>query len=72
MAAPAPLICIEKERLFRAFGEASLEFSRLYSARVAALSSGLEPPDIDELSDAELRKDNAKYAILMHQERHGC
>lgn len=72
MAAPVPLICIEKERLFRAFGEASLEYSRLYSARMAALSSGEEAPPIDDLSDAELRKENAKYAILLHQEQHGC
>ncbi len=72
MAASAPFICIEKERLFRAYGAASLDYSRLSSARVAALANGEEPPSIDELSAAELRKDNAKYAILVHQEGHGC
>jgi len=72
MATPAPVLCIEKERLIRAFAHAALEYNRLTSIRVAALLKGDQPPPQGAIADAETRKENAKYAVLAHQDEHGC
>ena len=72
MAARAVIICIEHQRLMQVYLEAILEYNRLSLARVSALLDGTQPPSLDEVYDAEARKDNAKYAILAHAEDHGC
>jgi hypothetical protein len=72
MATPATVLCIEKERLIRAYTDAALEYNHLNSLRVSALIRGEESPPLDEISEAEMRKENAKYAILMHLDEHGC
>ena len=52
--------------------DAILEYNRLSLARVAALMDGSAAPSLEDVYDAEARKDNAKYAILVHAEEHGC
>ena len=73
MAAPSPVIaCIEKQRLLRDFARAISEQHRIQSAQVAAVLRGEDFPFEDELAAAAARRENAKYAILAHQENHGC
>lgn len=56
----------------RLYLDAILEYNRLSLARIVALMDGSEAPTLDAVFDAEARKDNAKYAILIHAEEHGC
>ncbi len=72
MATPAPIVCKEKERLIRAYTDAALEYNHLNSMRVTAVIKGEATPALDLISEAEVRKENAKYAILVHLEEHGC
>jgi hypothetical protein len=72
MAAPAPILCMEKERLIRAYTDAALEYNHLNSIRIAALIRGEETPPVGQISEAEMRKENSKYAILAHMLDHGC
>jgi hypothetical protein len=72
MASPSLSMCSERERLLRAFAEAMLEYNKWYAARVATLALGEDAPPIDQLTEAETQRDNAKYALLLHQEEHGC
>ena len=73
VAAQEPIIvCIEKRRLLQEFAHAVSEFNRINSAQVAAVMRGEDFPFQMELADALDRKEQAKYAILAHQEQHGC
>jgi hypothetical protein len=68
----APLLCVERERLRIAFVAAVSEFNRIQSAQVAALANGELFPFEDEIATALQQRDNAKYALIAHQEKHGC
>jgi hypothetical protein len=69
---PSPLVCIEKQRLLRAFAQAVSEYNRMNTAQVAAVLRG-EPVQFQEqIANAGERKDAAKYAILVHEQEHGC
>jgi hypothetical protein len=72
MASLGRVMCSERERLLRAFAMATLDYNKLYAARVAVLALGEDAPPIDQLAEAETQRDNAKYALLLHQEEHGC
>jgi hypothetical protein len=72
MATLDRLLCIEKERLIRAYTTAAVAYNHLNSVRVDALIRGDDPPPLDKISEAEVSKENAKYAILVHLEEHGC
>jgi hypothetical protein len=66
------MMCNERERLLRAFAAATLDYNKLYAARVAVLALGEDAPPIDQLAEAETQRDNAKYALLLHQDEHRC
>jgi hypothetical protein len=72
MTSPSALICSERERLLRAFADATLGYNRLYAARVAADALGEDRAPGSDLSEAETQRDNAKYALLWHQQDHAC
>ena len=72
MTSPVRTICIEKERLLQALVQATLEFNRIYSARIASMASGEDGPSDEQLIETEIRRDNTKYALLAHEEEHGC
>jgi len=68
----APILCMEKERLRLAFVSAVSEFHRIQTAQVAALASGELFPFEEELAKALQARENAKYALIAHQEQHCC
>jgi hypothetical protein len=73
MATPVPVIaCIEKEKLMRAFAQAVSEHHRMQTAQVAAVLQGEDFPFENEIARAAAQRENAKYAILAHQQEHGC
>lgn len=75
MAAPAPipaLACSEKRRLLQEFARAVRAMNRIHAAQLRAVLSGDGFQFQDELADALERKENAKYAVLVHQQEHGC
>jgi hypothetical protein len=73
MVAPGShFACIEKRRLLKTFADAVSEYNRIQSAQVAAVMNGDGFQFQDELAVAEARRENAKYAVLLHEEEHGC
>jgi hypothetical protein len=71
-SAPRPAYCIEKCRLLTDFASAVSEYNRMQSSRVAAVLRVEEFLFEAELAQAAMRRDEAKYAVLAHQEEHGC
>jgi len=73
MAASAPNIrCIEKWRLIQEYSDTVSELCRLNSAQLTAAMEGEGFRYQDEMATASDRKDQAKYAILIHEHTHGC
>jgi hypothetical protein len=73
MAARAlPVACIEKKRLLNAFAHAVSEYNRMNSAQALAVMRGEGFQFTQEVAVAGRRMDNAKYAILKHEQEHGC
>jgi hypothetical protein len=72
MTSPSPISCIEKERLLREFAKAVSEHHRMQSAQTAAVLSGADFPFEEEIARASAQRENAKYAVLLHQQEHGC
>lgn len=74
MASSLPeIICIEKQRLIRAFLETVTELNALLVTQSFAMpeaSCGVSLED--QIADATIARDNAKYAVLAHREAHGC
>jgi len=69
---PTPIHCIEKQRLLEDYTAAVSEFNRMHSAQLAAVRKGEDFPFEEQIARAAERRENAKYAILAHQEKHGC
>jgi len=67
-----PILCIEKQRLLKEYTSAVSDWARMHSAHVAALKGGEKDVFDEQLSAASDRVDNAKYAVIAHQEMHGC
>jgi hypothetical protein len=73
MVAPGShFACIEKRRLLKTFADAVSEYNRIQSAQLAAVLNGDGFQFQAELAEAEARKENAKYGVLIHEELHGC
>jgi hypothetical protein len=60
------------QRLSEDFACTMSEYHRMQSAQVAAVLNGEDFPFEEWISNAAARKDQAKYAILAHREKHGC
>ena len=71
-ASSSPLACIEKQRLLDEYARAVSDFNRMNSAQVAALRNSEGFIFTDQIAAAGLRMDRAKYAILAHEQEHGC
>jgi hypothetical protein len=71
-SAPLPFFCAELHRLKNYYRWAVSEYLRLQSAQTAAVINS-DPVNFQrELHEAQMRKDEAKYAVLTHVEEHGC
>jgi hypothetical protein len=72
MAAPMPKACGEKRRLLLAFTDAVSDYHRMQSAQLEALVRG-DGFDFEiEIARAAQRRERAKYAVIAHQQEHGC
>ena len=72
MAAPTPIACAEKQRLLQAFTDAVSDCHRMQSAQLEVL---LREDRFDfeiEIAKAAQRRELAKYAVIAHQQEHGC
>jgi hypothetical protein len=73
VASARPIIaCAEKWRLLRVFTKAVSDMNRIHSAQVAALLNGEGFLFQEEFEEALGRKETAKYAVMVHQQEHGC
>ena len=72
MAAPSPIFCVEYQRLKDRFSEAASEYLRLQSAQIAAILNGDPDTFQQQIHEAAMRKDEAKYAVIAHREAHHC
>jgi hypothetical protein len=66
--------CDECKRLLDAFGEAVTEVVALHKTHfLAVVQDEMDPHRFDLLiHDANEKKQNAKYAYLLHRETHDC
>jgi hypothetical protein len=71
-AAPTPVLCIERERLVKAFAKAVSDLNRMHTAQIAAIARNEDFRFEEEIAEADRVRENAKYAILQHREGHGC
>ena len=71
-AARSVIYCLEKVRLIRAFEWAVSEYNRMSSAQALAIRRGEGFRFGEQIAAAGRLKDEAKYAILKHEEEHGC
>lgn len=63
---------MEKTRLLDEFARAVSEYNRMNTAQVVAVMKGEGRGFQEQIADAARRKDEAKYAILEHEQKHGC
>jgi hypothetical protein len=71
-AAQSAILCLEREKLTRAFAWAVSELHRMQSAQVAAVRNGEDFPFQEQIAAAAERRELAKYAVIAHRETHGC
>ena len=69
---PGPDFCPLKQRLIAAFTSAVSDYNLLQAAQIDALLKGQGFAHEEDLAWARDRRDRAKYAILAHQDTHGC
>ena len=70
--AAAPQFCTQRQQLLEQFVIAVQEQIDLQNARLKAFIHGEGFPFEREIADARKRRDQAKYAVLAHEESHGC
>ena len=70
--ARSPAVCLGKRKLIRAFERAVSEYNRMNTAQVAAVVNGVSFQFTEQIAKAGIRKDRAKYAVLKHEQGHGC
>ena len=69
---PSPAFCAVKQALTAEFTSAVSEYLRMQSAQLESLLNGDGFQFEAEIAAAGARRENAKYAILAHQQSHGC
>ncbi len=70
--APVPHFCRRRQRLVEKFVRAVIEHNDVQTAQIEGLIRGAGFSLEREIADALDRRDRAKYAILAHEEAHGC
>ena len=71
-AAPSAVLCLEKLKLIKAFEWSVSEYNRMNTAQIAAVRNGEGFLFGEQVAEAGRAKERAKYAILKHEEEHGC
>ena len=71
-ALSSPIVCIEKKRLQDAFAWAVSEYNRMNTAEALAVMRGEGFRFTEEINKAGRQKEEAKYALIQHEEEHGC
>jgi hypothetical protein len=71
-AAHSIILCLEKVKLIKAYEWCVSEYNRMNSAQVAALRNGDGFIFSEQIAEAGLLRERAKYAIIKHEEEHGC
>jgi len=72
MSAPPATVCPKKQRLLQEFTSAVSDHHRMQSAQLAGILRGEDFPFEKEIAEAAARRELAKYAIIAHQQEHGC
>jgi hypothetical protein len=72
MVAAWPIACSEKQRLLHAFTDAISEYHRLQLAQLEVLLHDERFDFVIEIARAAERRELAKYAVMAHQDEHGC
>jgi hypothetical protein len=72
MAAPAMHACAEKRRLIMRFTAAVEECNRLQTKQTSALLRGEGFLWETQIAQAMERRDRTKFAVMGHQQEHGC
>jgi len=70
MACPG-IACIEKQRLLREFISAVSYYHKIQSAQIESLIQGDSFDFEPEIAEAAERREQAKYAVIAHQQEHG-
>jgi hypothetical protein len=70
--AHAPRFCPQRQHLLEQFVIAAQEQIDLQNAQLNAFIHGEGFPLEPEIADARERRDQTKYAVLAHEELHGC
>jgi hypothetical protein len=71
-AARSAILCLEKVKLIKAYQWAVSEYNRMNSAQVVALRNSDGFIFSEQIAQAGLLMEQAKYAIIEHEEEHGC
>jgi hypothetical protein len=71
-SAHVPTHCAQLRRLEDAYRWAASEYLRYETAQLVAILNGDAFTFQRELHEAEIRKEEAKYAVITHREEHGC
>ena len=66
------ILCSERQRLIKEFEQAVAEFNQISSVQLAALRNGEGLTLSEHLAATGLRMDRMRYAIISHDEEHGC
>ena len=69
---PDAIPCAIRDKLIQLYAEATMEHRRLKAARTTAVLEGKETPSAEGLAESQMRKENARYALLQHMDEHGC
>ena len=72
MPASVPIVCNEKKRLQDAFSQAVSEYNRMNTAQALAVMRGEGFQFTEQVAEAERRKEEAKHAVMKHEQEHGC
>jgi hypothetical protein len=69
---PGPIFCVERQRLVTEYTTAASEHLQALSAQLKAAADGHQFEFEDKIHATRQRKNEAKYAVLKHQVKHGC
>jgi hypothetical protein len=72
MSIPGPAFCAEKQRLLGEFTIAASDYLKATSQQLKSVALGAGSGFEVEIESAAKRKDEAKRAVLDHENEHGC
>jgi hypothetical protein len=72
MASPSAISCKKRDRLIHLYAEAARVHNDLSAARMAAQSTGSGSPSSEQVAEAQMHQENARFVLLKHMDDHGC